>query len=234
MGEVFLATDTRLNRQVALKFIPESLSADPEARQRLLREAQAASKLSHPNIVTVHSIEREGERDFIVMEYVLGKSLGEHFGDKSQSLDQVLDIAAQLAEALQKAHGAGVIHRDLKPGNVLIDPDGRPRILDFGLAKIEGAAKLTQTGSTIGTMAYISPEQAQGREVDQRSDLFSLGVLLYEMIAGRVPFAGDHEAALIYAIVNDEPEPMARFKKSVPESLERIVAKCLAKDPAER
>ncbi len=234
MGEVFLATDTRLNRQVALKFVPESLSAGSEARERLLREAQAASKLSHPNIVTVHAIERDGDRDFIVMEYVAGRTLGDAFASGDPSLDQILDIASQLAEALQKAHAAGVVHRDLKPANVIMDADGRPRILDFGLAKIEGAAKLTQTGSTVGTVAYVSPEQLQGKQVDQRSDLFSLGVLLYEMIAGRLPFAGEHEAAMTYAIVHEEPEPLARYKKGVTQGLEAVVAKCLAKDPAER
>jgi len=234
MGEVFLATDTKLGRQVALKFLPESLSADPEARERLLREAQAASKLIHPNIVTVHSIESVDNRDFIVMEYVPGLMLGEYFSEKERSIEEVLSIALQLAEALGKAHEAGVIHRDLKPGNILMDADGRPRILDFGLAKIVGAAKLTQTGSTLGTMAYISPEQAEGKEVDPRSDIFSFGVLLYEMITGRVPFTGEHEAALIYSIVNDEPEPMARFKSGVGDDLQHIVTRCLAKNSDER
>lgn len=234
MGEVFLATDTKLGRQVALKFLPESLSADPEARERLLREAQAASKLIHPNIVTIHSIESSDQRDFIVMEYVPGHMLDDYFSEKDRSIDEVLSISLQLAEALQKAHEAGVIHRDLKPGNIMMDADSRPRILDFGLAKIEGAAKLTQTGSTVGTLAYISPEQAQGKEVDPRSDIFSFGVLLYEMITGRAPFAGEHEAALIYSIVNDEPEPMARFKSGVADDLQHIVTRCLAKNSDER
>lgn len=234
MGEVYLATDTKLNRQVALKFVPETLSSDLEARERLLREAQAASQLIHPNIVTIHSIEREGERAFIVMEYVPGKTLDEYFRGSEHSTDEILSIATQLAEALQKAHDAGVVHRDLKPGNVLMDEDGRPRILDFGLAKIEGAAKLTQTGSTVGTMAYISPEQAQGKEVDGRSDIFSFGVLLYEMFAGRTPFTGEHEAALIYSIVNEEPEPLARYKSGVSDDVHRLINKCLSKNPDER
>jgi TolB-like protein/Tfp pilus assembly protein PilF/predicted Ser/Thr protein kinase len=234
MGEVFLATDTKLNRQVALKFVPESLSSDLEARERLLREARAASQLIHPNIVTIHSIEKEGERAFIVMEYVPGKTLDEYFKGREHSTDEILSIASQLAEALQKAHDTGVVHRDLKPGNVLMDEDGRPRILDFGLAKIEGAAKLTQTGSTVGTMAYISPEQAQGKEVDPRSDIFSFGVLLYEMFAGRTPFTGEHEAALIYSIVNEEPEPLARYKSGVSDDIQRLINKCLSKNPAER
>jgi TolB-like protein/Tfp pilus assembly protein PilF/predicted Ser/Thr protein kinase len=234
MGEVFLADDLRLHRKVALKFLPESLSADPAARERLLREAQAASKLSHPNILTIHAIENADGRDFIVMEYVEGESLSDYGRRRNCSVDEVLQLAVQIGEGLKKAHEAGIVHRDLKPGNILVDRDGRPRILDFGLAKLEGAAKLTQTGSTLGTMAYISPEQAQGREVDMRADLFSFGVLLYEMLTGRLPFRGDHEAALIYAIVNEEPEPLARFKAGVPDEVSRIVMKALAKRPEER
>lgn len=234
MGEVFLADDTRLHRKVALKFLPESLSADPAARERLLREAQAASKLSHPNILTIHAIENADGRDFIVMEFVEGETLTDYCRQRIRSADEVLQLAVQIGEGLKKAHESGIVHRDLKPGNIIVDADGRPRILDFGLAKLEGSAKLTQTGSTLGTMAYISPEQAQGREVDARADLFSFGVLLYEMLAGCLPFRGDHEAALIYAIVNEEPEPIARFKSSVPAELQRIVTKALAKRPEER
>jgi len=234
MGEVFLADDTRLHRKVALKFLPESLSADPEARERLLREAQAASKLSHPNILTIHAIESADGRDFIVMEFVEGETLSDYSRSKVRSVEEVLQLTVQIGEGLKKAHESGIVHRDLKPGNILVDADGRPRILDFGLAKLEGAARLTQTGSTVGTMAYISPEQAQGREVDGRADLFSFGVVLYEMLTGSLPFKGEHEAALIYAIVNEEPEPIARFKSGVPAELQRIVGKALAKRPEER
>ena len=234
MGEVYLATDTSLDREVALKFLPEFLRNDPEARARLIREAKAASKLHHPNILTIYAVEEDQGRDFIVMEYVEGTPLTGSSHDAQRSLPVLLDIAIAVADGLQKAHSAGVIHRDIKPANILIDKDGHPRILDFGLAKVHGADKLTKTGSTTGTAAYMSPEQAQGREIDARSDLFSFGVVLYEMIAGRPPFVGEHQAALAYAIVNETPEPLSRYKSDVPPELERIIAKALAKSVEER
>jgi TolB-like protein/tetratricopeptide (TPR) repeat protein/predicted Ser/Thr protein kinase len=234
MGEVYLAQDTRLNRWVALKFLPESLCCDAEARARLLREAQAASKLSHPNIVTVYAVEEDKGRDFIAMEYITGLPLTEYTESSGRKLPEMLTIAVQIVEGLNKAHQTGVVHRDLKPSNILIDSEGRARILDFGLAKIAGAARVTQIGSTVGTAAYMSPEQVQGQEADQRSDLFSFGVVLYEMIAGCPPFRGEHPAALMYAITNEEPEPLARYKTGVPEELQRIISKCLAKRPGER
>jgi non-specific serine/threonine protein kinase len=234
MGEVFLATDTRLGRDVALKFIPESVCCDDEARERLLREAQAASRLSHPNIMTVHDIHLKPGCDFIVMEYVKGLPLNEFCRQHDSGASDVLEVAIQVLEGVNKAHGGGVIHRDLKPANVLVNEDGQAKILDFGLAKIEDAAKLTKTGSTIGTMAYFSPEQAQGQTVDRRSDLFSYGVMLYELLAGRLPFDGEHQAAVVYGIVHENPPPLARFNSDVPDELQRIVTKCLAKTPEER
>jgi TolB-like protein/predicted Ser/Thr protein kinase/Tfp pilus assembly protein PilF len=234
MGEVYLAEDTKLKRQVALKFLPESLRNNTEARERLLREAQATSKLTHPNIVTVYAIDEHDGRDFIAMEYVDGSPLDDYVRDHQPSMRDILGLAIGIANGLDKAHKAGIVHRDLKPGNVLIDADGRAKIVDFGLAKLEGAEKLSQTGSTLGTVAYMSPEQAQGRDADHRADLFSLGVILYEMIAGRRPFHEDHEAAIIYAIVNEEPEPLARYKSDVSDELQQIVGKCLAKRPNER
>jgi serine/threonine-protein kinase len=148
--------------------------------------------------------------------------------------EELIDIAAQIGDGLRSAHDADIVHRDLKPANILIDKEGRARILDFGIAKVKGAAKLTKTGSTMGTVSYLSPEQAQGRDVDQRSDLFSLGAILYELITGHQPFGGEHEAAIVYAIANEVPEPLARYKKDVPDELQRIVSKCMAKDPRER
>jgi serine/threonine-protein kinase len=234
MGEVYLATDTSLDRQVALKFLPDALKKDPEARERLIREAKAASRLRHNNILTIYSVEHHEGRDFIVMEYVEGKPLTESSRDAHRSIPQVLDLAIAVAEGLQKAHAAGVIHRDLKPANILIDSDGVPRLVDFGLAKVRGTDKLTKTGSTLGTVAYMSPEQAIGQDIDARSDIFSFGAVLYELTTGRTPFQGAHEAAITYAIVNEAAEPMSRFKSGVPVELERIVAKSLAKSPDER
>jgi serine/threonine protein kinase/tetratricopeptide (TPR) repeat protein len=234
MGEVYLADDTKLGRQVALKFLPEGVSRDPEARERLLREAKSASKINHPNILTVYSVEQADHRDFIVMEYVDGLTLEDFIQQQRPRMDEMLGIAVGIALGLAKAHQAGIVHRDLKPSNILIDGDHRARIFDFGLAKLPGAPKLTQTGSTIGTFAYMSPEQGRGDEADYRSDIFSFGVILYEMIAGRTPFAGDHEAAILYSTANEEPEPLPRYKNDVPDEVQRIVSKCLAKRPEDR
>jgi len=234
MGEVYLAEDTKLNRRVAMKFLPESLSSDNDARELLLREAQAASKLSHSNIVTIYSIETSEGRDFITMEYVEGEELDAYCRAKSPSLDEILGLATGIVAGLIKAHQMGIVHRDLKPGNVLIDADARAKICDFGLAKIEGVSKLTQSGSTMGTLSYMSPEQALGSEVDHRSDIYSLGVILYELVAGRPPFKEPNEAAMIYSIVNEQPEPLARYKADVPEELQRLIAKCMSKRPDER
>jgi serine/threonine protein kinase/predicted Zn-dependent protease len=234
MGEVFLATDTKLDRKVALKFLPESLRKDPEARERLLREAKAASRLSHGNIVTVYAVEEADGRDFIAMEYIQGLLLSEYAEQKKPNLRDSLGIAIGIASGLQKAHEAGIVHRDLKPSNILVDREGKAKILDFGVAKMEGASKLTETGSTVGTVAYMSPEQAQGADVDARSDLFGLGAMLYELVAGQLPFRGDHKAAVLYAIANEEADPLARYKADVPDELQRIIAKCLAKDRGNR
>jgi serine/threonine protein kinase/Flp pilus assembly protein TadD len=231
MGEVYLADDTSLDRKVALKFLPQSLAQDPEARQRLIREAKAASRLSHPNIMTVYAVEEADGRTFIAMEYVRGAPLT---AESEPRLDRIIGLAIQIADGLAKAHASGVVHRDIKPSNILIDSDGRPRILDFGLARLEGAAKLTKTGSTLGTIAYTSPEQASGKDADHRSDIFSLGTVIYELITGHLPFAGEHEAAIIYAITNEEPHPLARYNSKVPDELQRIITKCLQKDPARR
>jgi TolB-like protein/Tfp pilus assembly protein PilF/predicted Ser/Thr protein kinase len=234
MGEVYLAFDAKLDRKVALKFLPSSLSQDPNARQRLLREAKSASKLNHANITMIHAVESVEGRDFIVMEYVEGRNLSEHLESQSLSLSERLALVIQIGEGLAKAHAGGVFHRDIKPSNILVDLDGRAKLLDFGLATFSGATRLTQTGTTVGTAAYMSPEQAQSREVDHRSDLFSLGVVLFEVITGRLPFEGAHTAALMYSIVNDPPAPLTRFVATAPEELQRIVSKSLTKHPGER
>lgn len=235
MGEVFLATDTKLDRQVALKFLPASLQSDPESRERLLREARAASKLNHKNILTIYAVESAEGCDFIVMEYVDGKSLKDLIDTNEQTpLDQILRIGLQVCDGLSAAHEHGIVHRDIKPANILLTAKGQVKITDFGLATWRGAVQLTKEGTTVGTAAYMSPEQIQGKKVDPRSDLFSLGVVLYELIARRRPFAGDHDAAITYAIMNDVPEPLARFKSNVHPALEQSVARALEKDPATR
>jgi len=229
MGEVFLATDTRLDRQVALKFLPALLQADPEARERLLREARAASKLNHKNILTIYAVESADGRDFIVMEYVDGRSLKDILDShEAMPIDQVIRTVLQICDGLSAAHEQGIVHRDIKPANILLTSKGQAKITDFGLATWRGAIQLTKEGTTVGTAGYMSPEQIQGRKVDPRSDLFSLGVMLYEMLAGRRPFAGDHDAAITYSIINDIPEPLARFKSGLHPGLrseERRVGK---------
>jgi serine/threonine protein kinase/Flp pilus assembly protein TadD len=234
MGEVYLADDTKLNRKVALKFLPVQLASDGELKERFKREAQAAAALNHPNIITIHEVAEYQNRPFIAMEYVEGESLKDLIAKKELSIHEVLDIALQISDGLAVAHQAGIVHRDIKPQNILMGKDGRARICDFGLAKLKKDVTLTQAGSTLGTVAYMSPEQAQGKEADNRSDIFSLGVVLYEMITSQLPFKGEHEAAMIHAIVNDSPEPLARYKADVPEGLQRIVDKALAKDKSER
>ncbi|MCK4460444.1 MAG: serine/threonine protein kinase, partial [candidate division Zixibacteria bacterium] len=188
MGEVYLALDTKLNRKVALKFLPSHLCQDDDCRARFKREAQAVAKLSHPNVVTIYEVSEHHGRPFFAMEHVEGKSLRNLLKDRELELDLILDLAMQVCEGLSKAHQSGITHRDVKPSNIVIDADGRPKLLDFGLAAIQGVDKVTKTGSTLGTIGYMSPEQIQAKEVDQRSDLFSLGVVLYEMTTGRLPF----------------------------------------------
>jgi TolB-like protein/Tfp pilus assembly protein PilF/predicted Ser/Thr protein kinase len=230
MGEVCLAKDTKLNRRVALKFLPVKLSSDEELRARFKREAQAAATLNHPNIITVYEVAEHENRPFIAMEYVEGESLKDLIAKEELSIGEVLAVALQISDGLAAAHQAGIVHRDIKPQNILMGKDGRVRICDFGLAKAKRDVTLTQAGSTLGTVAYMSPEQAQGKEADHRSDIFSLGVVLYEMITGQLPFKGDHEAAVVNSIVNDTPEPLARYKSDVPGELQRIVGKEMEKN----
>jgi eukaryotic-like serine/threonine-protein kinase len=230
MGEVYLAEDTELNRQVALKFLSPHLCQDADCRTRFKREAQAAAKLNHPNIVTIHEVNEFNGRPFFAMEHIEGQSLRELIKAKELPIERVIELAIQICEGLHKAHQSGIVHRDVKPANILIDADGRAKILDFGLASVAGTDHLTKTGSTLGTIGYMSPEQAKGEEVDQRSDIFSLGVVLYEMITSKSPFKTDNDAATLRNIIDHEPEPLARYKVDVPAELQRIVSKALAKD----
>ncbi|UCG60835.1 MAG: protein kinase [Candidatus Zixiibacteriota bacterium] len=234
MGDVYLADDTELARKVALKFIPASLCQDPDCRARFKREARAAAGLDHSNIVTVHEVGEFYERPYFVMQYIEGKSLRELIEQEEMSIDRIVDLAIQIGDGLREAHETGIIHRDIKPSNILIDNKGRPKLVDFGLAAVKGSERVTKAGATLGTARYMSPEQAEGQEIDERSDLFSLGIVLYEMITRRLPFTGEYEQAIIYSILKDTPEPLARYKSGVPDELQHAVDKALQKDPATR
>jgi serine/threonine protein kinase/tetratricopeptide (TPR) repeat protein len=235
MGVVYKAEDLKLKRTVALKFLPQELTGDEVAKRRFIHEAQAASALDHPNICTIHEIDAsEDGRLFICMACYEGESLRDIVSQKPLDLERAVEIAIDIAEGLAKAHGKGIVHRDVKPANVFVTADGQVKIVDFGLAKLTGATKLTKTGMTAGTVAYMSPEQARGREVDKRTDIWALGVTLYEMITGRVPYESDYDEAVVYSILNEPAKPVTGLRSGVPVELERVVTKCLAKDPAER
>jgi tetratricopeptide (TPR) repeat protein len=235
MGIVYKAEDTKLKRAVALKFLPPEFTRDPEAKERFVREAQAASGLDHPNICTIHEInETEDGQMFISMACYEGESLEAKIARGPLKLDEALNIAIQVGEALSAAHDNEIVHRDIKPGNILTGKDGRAEVVDFGLAKLARGSKLTRAGWTTGTIAYMSPEQTRGEDVDHRADIWSFGVTLYEMLTGQRPFKGSYEQAVIYSIMNEEPEPITGLRTGVPVEFERIVAKAMAKRPAER
>jgi serine/threonine protein kinase/Tfp pilus assembly protein PilF len=241
MGVVYLADDTKLKRQVAIKFLPEHLTKDKENVERFEREAEAAAALNHPNIVTIYDVLEEddpttaGKQLCIVMEYVDGISLREYVGatgSVAHTIENTITIITQIAEGLSKAHQAGIVHRDIKPENIIIDKDDRVKILDFGLAKLKGVSKLTKETSTLGTIHYMSPEQIQGKDVDERSDIWSLSVVMYELLTGKPPFTGDYEQAVSYAILNENIKQV--IDKDLPEDLVKIIEKCLTKNPDDR
>src|SRR5215475_12600654 len=284
MGEIYLAQDTRLNRKVAIKLLPERYTQDPERLRRFEQEAQAASALNHPNIITIFEIGEAGGRHFIATEFIEGATLRRRMAKAKLTITEVLDIASQVVSALAAAHAAGIIHRDVKPENIMIRPDGYVKVLDFGLAKLtekspakassktsqlagdetRGASEIPTTadlvhgetdpldpddlyatvppsaanetvpGAVMGTAQYMSPEQAGGLRVDARTDIFSFGIVLYEMIAGRAPFSGSNSRNIINSILNFDPPPLSHFQPDVPEVLEWIVAKSLIKDREER
>jgi serine/threonine protein kinase/tetratricopeptide (TPR) repeat protein len=234
MGEVYLAEDTELNRKVALKFLSAHLCQDSDCRARFKREAQATAKLDHPNIVAVHEVGEFQGRPFFAMQHIEGQSLREYASHHELSIPQVLEIGIQIAEGLQAAHEKGVTHRDIKPANVLIDSHGRARILDFGLASVAGTDHLTKTGSTLGTVGYMSPEQVRGEQVDHRTDIFSLGVVLYELVTGRQPFKDDNDTATSRNIIDHDPEPLARYKSGINAEFQRVISKALSKDKSTR
>ena len=246
MGEIYKAQDARLNRMVAIKVLTNASAGDSERRRRFIQEAQAASALNHPNIITIYDIASDGESEYMVMEYVAGKTLADLIPPGGVGVSKTLQYSVQMADALKAAHAAGIIHRDLKPGNVMVTDSGLVKILDFGLAKVSvttalteetqtmGAAPMTVAGSILGTVAYMSPEQAQGKTVDPRSDIFSFGVVMYEMLTGSKAFSGDSAISTLTAILRDDVKPVTDLVPDAPPELVEIISLALRKDPKDR
>ena len=234
MGVVYKSEDTKLERPVALKFLAAHAIEDPENRARFLREAKAAARLDHPNICPVHEIDEADGQTFLAMAYLEGRTLKDKIAERPLKLDEALDIAIQIAQGLKTAHEKEITHRDIKPANLMLSKEGQVRIMDFGLAQLAEGSKLTKTRTLLGTPAYMSPEQTQRSPTDRRTDVWSLGVVIYEMVTGRLPFEGEREQAVLYAIANEEPEPITAQRVGVPTDLDRLVGKAMAKSPDER
>ncbi len=231
MGVVYKAQDTRLDRTVALKFLAPHLVSNQDVRKRFIREAKTAAALQHPNICTVFEIGEAAGRTFISMAYLEGQEVADEIAEGPLGVERALELATQFADGLAEAHSNGVVHRDIKPANLFVTSSGRGVILDFGLAQLASAdSKLTREGTTLGTCAYMSPEQSSGAEVDARTDVWALGCVLYEMLAGEPPFRGHYEQAIVYSIINEEPEPL----ENIPPEVEAVIQRCLAKNPEER
>jgi eukaryotic-like serine/threonine-protein kinase len=230
MGVVYLAEDKKLERKVAIKFLPRYIAGNSEERERFKIEARAAASINHSNITTIHAIEESGNDVFIVMEYIDGIELKEKIKAGPIPVEESVKIALQIAEGLEEAHRKGIVHRDIKSQNIMITGDGKIKIMDFGLAKVGQGTQLTKVGSTVGTAAYMSPEQAKGEEIDNRTDIWSLGVVLYEMLTGKMAFKGDYEQAVIYSILNEKPE----IEGNISEPMKYIITKALTKDKKDR
>ena len=235
MAIVYKAEDINLKRLVALKFLPPQLTVNKETRKRFITEAQSASALDHPNICTIFEIgQSEEDQMFIAMGFYEGETLKLKIEKGKVKINEAINITIQIAQGLGKAHEKGIIHRDIKPANIMITSDGAVKILDFGLAKLSGHTTMTKTGTMLGTAIYMSPEQASGEKVDHRSDIWSLGVILYEMLCGNRPFQGDNEQAMVYAILNKDPKPITAYQKDIPDYIEKVIYKSLVKDPDNR
>ncbi|MGB3861251.1 MAG: protein kinase [Candidatus Aminicenantaceae bacterium] len=234
MGVVYKAHDTKLKRTVALKFLPQELTHISEVKERFMHEAQAAAALDHPNICTVYEFDEAEDKTFISMAYIEGQSLKKKIERGPLELDEAIRMAIQTAEGLQEAHKRGVVHRDIKSANIMVTERDQAKIMDFGLARVTGTTLVTQKGMTMGTIAYMSPEQAQGEEVDCRTDIWSFGVVLYEMFSGQLPFKGEHDQAVVYSILNEKPKRITDLRSKIPTSIEQVIDKAMEKDPEDR
>ena len=246
MGEVYRAIQSSLGRQVAIKVLPAEKVSDPERKQRFVQEAKSASSLNHPNIITIYDIGQADGIDFISMEFVSGKTLDHLISPKGMRLNEALKCAVQIADALARAHCAGIVHRDLKPGNIMVNEHGLVKVLDFGLAKLTEPAPAsedestrtmrptTEEGKIVGTVAYMSPEQAEGKKVDARSGIFSFGSVLYEMVTGRQAFHADTKASTLAGILKDNPRPASQLVDGLPREVERLISRCLRKEVNQR
>ncbi len=237
MGVVYKAQDTKLDRIVALKFLPHHVVASEAEQARFLQEAKSAAVLNHPNVCVIHSIEEADDKQFIVMEYVDGstlRALVEQHRDNPLKINDAVTYAIHIGDALQEAHSKGIVHRDIKSENIMVNAKQQIKVMDFGLAKLKGSLKLTRSSSTVGTLAYMAPEQLQGGTIDARSDIFSFGAVLFEMLTGKLPFRGEHEAAMMYSIVNEECDSVLKYRLDAPAELDRILRRALEKDPNER
>ncbi len=235
MGVVYKAEDTKLDRTVALKFLPQHLTSTDTERARFLQEAKAAAALNHANVCVIHEIQDSADEPFIVMEYVDGQTIRDVVGATGPvAPTDALRYAIQIAEALEEAHNHGIVHRDIKSENIMLNAKNQIKVMDFGLAKLKGSLKLTKSSSTVGTLAYMAPEQIHGHKADGRADIFSFGVVLFEMLTGELPFSGDYEAALMYPVLNEEPEALQKHLPEASAELVHVINRALEKEPDER